>query len=439
MFIKKIKSCFSELGHFKWGLFISLSLLSLVPAVYQTIKTSLISVTVSASAFDVIGQMEWFDLINETLLAFLIIPLYSVLNKIYKREGNRFAPSVFKVGTVSFLIYFVFSAAVFVYGVYLVKMMNPEQADVSLVSAYLRLETVAFIIEIVSRFVTVVFVVAGKTRNVYIFLAVNILLNILSDFILIPAFGVIGVALSNIIINSILGIVGILVLRSQKYIKFEKFSRHDISLFKEWGRVGVFSGLQQFIDNIFYAVMIVKMVNAVAEQGNYWIANNFIWGWILIPITALSEVIRGDCKEGYSNLKQRNYYIITVSAVLIWILTIPLWNIFYQYAEQLSNYREIFDITLKLFPFYIAYAFCAIPDNIFVGLGNTKYNMINSLIINLGYYGLFFMLYITGTVAMSMDVIILMFGFGMVAHLIISVAEEKIFLKKRLYKTRTEP
>lgn len=49
--------------------------------------------------------------------------------------------------------------------------------------------------------------------------------------------------------------------------------------------------------------MICKMVNMVAEQGNYWIANNFIWGWLLIPITALSEVIRRDCKDGYAKLK----------------------------------------------------------------------------------------------------------------------------------------
>jgi len=41
-------------------------------------------------------------------------------------------------------------------------------------------------------------------------------------------------------------------------------------------QIGVFSGLQVFIDNIIYALMVVKMVNMVNEQGNYWVANNFI-------------------------------------------------------------------------------------------------------------------------------------------------------------------
>lgn len=438
LYMKKIKHYFNELKSFNFNLFISLCLLALVPAVYQTIRTFLISTSTSTGAFDIIGQMEWFDLINETLLAFLIVPLYSVLNKIYENHKERFSESVFKVGLISFALYFVFSLVVFIYGVYLVKLMNPAEIDIDLVNTYLRLETVAFIIGIVSRFVNVVFVVVGKARNVYIFIMVNTVLSILADFVLIPAFEVIGVALSNILINLILGIAGVALLAVQKHIKLAKFAKEDVFTCKEWVKVGIFSGLQQFIDNIFYAVMIGKMVNMVAEQGNYWVANNFIWGWLLIPITALTEIIRRDCKDGYRKLKQSNYYMITTFVVVLWIATIPLWSLFYQYAEQLANYQAIFDITIKLFPFYIAYALCTIPDNIFIGLGNTKYNMINSLICNLGYYGLFFILYITNAITMSMDVIILMFGIGNIVHLAISIIEERYFLKKELVKLELE-
>ena len=434
--MQKIKKYFNELKSFNFNLFISLCLLALVPAVYQTIRTFLISTSTSVDSFDVIGQMEWFDLINETLLAFLIIPLYSVLNKIYENNRERFSVSVFKVGLISFVLYFIFSVVVFIYGIYLVKLMNPIEIDIDLVNTYLRLETIAFIIGIVGRFVNVVFVVVGKARNVYIFLIANALLSVFADFVLIPTFGVMGVAFSNILINLILGIAGIVLLAIQKNIKFEKFSKQDISTCKEWAKVGIFSGLQQFIDNIFYAVMIGKMVNMVAEQGNYWVANNFIWGWLLIPISALTEIIRRDCKDGYRKLKQSNYYMITAFVVILWIATIPLWGLFYQYAEKLVNYQAIFDITIKLFPFYIAYALCTIPDNIFIGLGNTKYNMINSLICNLGYYGLFFILYITNTITMTMNVIILMFGFGNIVHLAVSIIEERYFFKKELIRLK---
>ncbi len=86
------------------------------------------------------------------------------------------------------------------------------------------------------------------------------------------------------------------------------------------------------------------------------------------------------------------------------------------------------------FPFYIPYAFQQIPDNIFVGLGKTKYNFINTCIINFIYYGVWFILYKIEAVTFTMTTIILMFGFGMVASYIVSILEEKIFLRKEMYK-----
>lgn len=425
-----MKEKFRQLKSFNWRLFAALCALALIPAIYQTVKTFIVSSNNQSAVFDIIGQMEWFDLINETLQAFLIIPLYSILNKIYKNDKENFPKHTFKTGFLTFLIYTLFSIGVLIYGVVLIKAMNPNEIDLAAVSNYLQLETVAFMVGIIVSFVNVVFIVVGKDKNVYIFLAINTVLSLIADFALIPNLGVYGIAVSNIIVNLILAIASFILLYLQKYIKFCWFHKSDLPVLKEWCKVGVFSGLQQFVDNLIYAVMICKMVNMVAEQGNYWIANNFIWGWLLIPITALSEVIRRDCKDGYTKLNQFNYYFIAIAVVLIWAITIPLWTPFFRYAENLSNAGEIFLITLKLAPFYIAYAGCAIIDNIFIGLGKTLYNAINSLVINLVYYGIFFILYKTGAITFNMDVIILMFGFGMVVHLAVSFIEEKLFLRR---------
>ena len=437
-----MKERFKQLKSFNWRLFAALCALALIPAIYQTIKTFIISSNNQSAVFDIIGQMEWFDLINETLQAFLIIPLYSILNKIFKNDEKSFSKYTFKVGLLTFIIYTLFSIGVLIYGVVLIKAMNPNEIDVATVNAYLQLETVAFMIGIIVSFVNVVFVVVGKDKNVYIFLAINTVLSIITDFAFIPNFGIYGIAISNIIVNTILAISSFILLYVQKYIRFCWFHKSDLPVLKEWCKIGVFSGVQQFIDNFIYAIMVCKMVNMVAEQGNYWIANNFIWGWLLIPISALSEVIRRDCKDGYLELKQFNYYFIAAVVVAIWAITIPLWTPFYQYAENIQNASEIFSITIKLAPFYIAYIGCAIIDNIFTGLGKTIYNAINSLVINLVYYGIFYILYATGTLVFTMDVIILMFGFGMVVHLAVSLIEEKVFLrrferKKKLLETST--
>lgn len=430
MMRSRIKEKILQLKNFNWRLWIALCSLALIPAIYQTIKTFLISTSCQDNVFNIIGQMEWFDLINETLQAFLIIPLYSILNKILKDKKINFAESTFKTGFIVFSLYMLFSIGVLIYGSILIQAMNPDKINLSITTTYLRLETIVFMVRIIVSFVNVVFVVLGKDKNVYIFFLVEIILSLITDLLLIPNFGVYGVAISNMIVSIILAVTGILILYFQKYIKFCRFKKEDINIFKEWCKIGVFSGLQQFIDNFVYAIMICKMVNLVAEQGNYWLANNFIWGWLLIPITALSEVIRSDCKEGYENLKQFNYYFIVSMVVISWVLSIPIWKPFFQYVEKISNAEEIFLIVIKLVPFYIAYAGCAIIDNIFIGLGKTIYNAINSLIINIIYYGVFYVLYLTKAIEFNMNVIILMFGFGMVVHLIVSFIEEKIIYKK---------
>ena len=402
----------------------------MIPAVYQAVKTFLISASGQIEAFHIIGQMEWFDLINETLQAFLIVPLYSVLNQIFKKQTDRFAGAAFKMGLLVFVLYAVFSIGVFLYGTILIKAMNTDGIEFAAVSRYLYLETAAFMIGIVVNFVNVVFVVTEKHRNVYLFLIIRTLLSLAADFFLIPHLSIYGAAVSNIVVNTILALASVSLLYTQKHFKFCRFQKSDFTLLKEWCRIGLFSGLNQFLDNFIYAVMVCKMVNMVEEQGNYWLANNFIWGWLLIPISALGEVIRSDCKNGYAELKRFNYYFIACAAIVLWALSVPAWKPFFYFAENLHNADEIAALTIKLVPFYIAYAGCAIIDNIFIGLGKTVYNMVNSLIINLGYYGAFYVLALTRAIDFDMNTIILMFGFGMVFHFVISFVEEKIFQRK---------
>ncbi len=416
-------------------MFIALCTLALIPALYQTIKTFLISANGTDHDFDIIGQMEWFDLINETLQAFLIIPLYPILNKIYKNDRENFAEYAFKTGLLTFILYALFSAGVLIHGITLIKEMNPDDTDIVAINTYLQLETVAFMLGINLSFINVIFVVIGKDKNVYIFLAINTTLSIISDFVLIPNSGIYGIAVSNITVNALLAISGYLLLYLQKHIRFCRFRKSDLSVLKKWCKIGFYSGSQQFLDNFIYAVMVCKMVNAVKEQGNYWLANNFIWGWLLIPITALSEVIKCDCKDGYKNLKQSNYYLIGCCVVALWLITVPLWIPFFRYVQNLSNATEIFNIVLKLTPFYIIYIGCTITDNIFIGLGKTYYNAITSIIVNFVYYGVFYFLYITKSVSFNLNTIIEMFGFGIVAHLLVSLTEEKIFLRRKEIKT----
>ncbi len=432
-----IQNWWSDFKKFDWKMYLALCLLALVPAVYQTVITKLITSFASPGSLDIIGQMEWFDLIDETICAFLIVPMYSVLSKAYKREN--FNKAVFKLGIIIVGLYAIFNIAVFFVGIHMVSFMNPGEIDIVAAYRYLSLETIAFMIGIVFGYVSVVFLVIDKPKYMYAFLVAKILLSLLSDLALVPSMGVDGIAVGNIIANTIMGALGVLLLIYEKQLKPSKYSKEDIEYFKDWGRIGLFAGGQQFLDNIVYALMIARMVNAVSESGNYWVSNNFIWGWLLIPVTCLVEIIRKDAgADGYKGLKQKNYYSIVTFALIVWFALIPTYQWFFGTVEGISNPEVIFMIVIKNLGFYVAYAFSQIPDAIFVGLGKTKYNAINSLICNIVYYGIWFILYKTGVAAMSMDMIIIMFGVGNVVHWAVSLVEEKIFLKHELNKLSVE-
>lgn len=428
----KLKKFLLNFKQFDWKMYFALCLLALVPAIYQTVITGLITTETSPGNLDIIGQMEWFDLINETICAFLIVPMYSILSKAKKTEN--FNKIVFKLGIIVIMLYTLFTIGTFFYGIYLVEYMNPNEIDVVAAYRYLSLETIAFMIGIVFSYVSVVFVVIDKSKYMYAFLVGKIILALISDFILIPYLGIDGIAIGNIISNTTIGILGIIFLIYGKYIKIDKFNKEDKTYFKTWAKIGLFAGGQQFLDNIIYALMIVRMVNAVSESGNYWVSNNFIWGWLLIPVTCLTEIIRKDAGQDGYNLKQSNYYSITIFVLLIWFALIPTYQWFFKDIEKLDNPQVIFEIVIKNLGFYVAYAFSQIPDAIFVGLGKTKYNAINSLICNIVYYGIWFIVYQTAAITMNMDMIIIMFGCGNIVHWCVSLIEEKIFLRIELKK-----
>lgn len=432
----RIKEWWNNFKKFDWKMYLALCLLALVPAIYQTVVTKLITVHANPGALDIVGQMEWFDLINETICAFLIVPMYSVLSKAYKRDD--FDKVVFKLGIIIVGLYALFSLGTFFYGIHLVSYMNPAEIDVTAAYRYLSLETIAFMVGIIFSYASVVFLVIDKSRYMYTFLVAKIGLALLSDFALIPGMGINGIAVSNIIANGIIGTLAVVMLVLIKQLRPGKFNKDDIPHLKDWGRIGLFAGCQQFLDNIIYALMIVRMVNAVNESGNYWVANNFIWGWLLIPITCLAEIIRKDAGADGYKLKQINYYSITIFALIIWFSLIPTYNWFFGTVEGLDNPARIFEIVVKNLGFYVAYSLSQIPDAIFVGMGKTKYNAINSLICNIGYYGLWFILYQTKAITMSMDMIIIMFGVGNVVHWAVSLIEEKIFLRRELKKAGLE-
>lgn len=127
--METIKIWFNNLKSFRWKMWIALCVLALVPAIYQTIRTAIAISNSSISGIDIIGQMEWYDLIDETLKALLIVPLYSILSKVYKEDNKNFSRFTFIAMLIVFSFYFIYNIGVFFYGTTLIKSMNPSEVN----------------------------------------------------------------------------------------------------------------------------------------------------------------------------------------------------------------------------------------------------------------------------------------------------------------------
>ena len=70
---------------------------------------------------------------------------------------------------------------------------------------------------------------------------------------------------------------------------------------KTWSQIGFYSGLESFIKNAVYLVVVLRAMNLLNEQGSYWVANTFIWSWLLLPILPLADLVKQVCKDSFWN------------------------------------------------------------------------------------------------------------------------------------------
>jgi O-antigen/teichoic acid export membrane protein len=283
--------------------------------------------------------------------------------------------------------------------------------------AYLRLETIGFVLGFVGSYLYVVFVVRGKWKLFAVLLISKVIMLSIGNAILIPDNGATGIALTNILVNAIMAIVSVMLLHREGLLR--SWSGLDKSALNDWARTGLFSGGQVFVANLIYMLVVMKMVNDVSQMGDYWLANNFIWGWLIVPVAALGDKLRNEFYGGYRRIW--NYLALTTLILGIWLLTVPFWGFFFGGVIGMEDPGPVLDIVSKSVPFYVAYAYSVILQSVLISVGRTDYIFFECLLVNFVYYGVVYGLFLAGAFEASMDFAILMFGFGLVVCLAIDV------------------
>ena len=98
----------------------------------------------------------------------------------------------------------------------------------------------------------------------------------------------------------------------------------------------------------------------------------------------------------------------------------PFWKIFLEKGMAVDG-NVILAIIMPNIPFYLTYIVSAFIDAWFISKGKTIYIMFISLFVNIVYYGIVYILFKNNFFTMNMNFIIMMFGGGMIVHMILSI------------------
>lgn len=420
-----------SLRRIHWKLFLALLLMGFCPAIYTTFRTFILGTLPGEWSYSIAGQLSWVNLIYEILNEALILPLFFFVGSVVN-DRKEFSNRIRSGLLITLVLYSILSVVVSVFAEPLLNAMATSKEIIRESITYIRIESVANVFGILFSFACVAIVALGKDSNVYVLTGAKLILCMVSDVIFVRKLGVNGIGISNIAVNLVLLFISLILLSKHRC---NIFSREKLSYSWTTGlaKKGGISGLESFVRNVAYMLMVSRMVNMVGEQGTYWVANNFIWGWLLLPINQLAELIKQETSTDENAVRNNSpaYFFITGCICLIWVVLIPTYKPFMRFVLNYSDVDKLYGLVMLLLGFYVLYAIQNVCDSTFYGCGRTDYMLLESVVTNSVYYGTFFILYLTGRWVPTLTGIALMFGFGNMFDTIVSGVVYIHFLRRK--------
>ena len=425
-----------SLSRINYKLFAALLVLGLAPTIYTTVRVFFLGQLPGEWSFSIAGQLSWVNLLYEILNEAIILPLFYFIGKI-KDDKDEFSNRVRTGMLISLGVYAMLSAVMILFAEPMLQFMATDTSIIDASATYIRIESIANIFSILTQFTLVALVTVNKSKYLYALTGAKLALCLVSDTFLVSILpvsanlGVNGIGYSNIIVNALLLVVSLVLLSREGIGVFGKAKLNFIWA-KEFVKVGGISGVESLVRNVAYMVMISRMVNVVGEQGTYWVANNFIWGWLLLPVIQLGELIKQEVSTDKENIRRNSlgYFGITALISVSWFASIPVWKPFMTHVLCFTDVDKMFGLVMLLVGFYVLYAVQNVFDSTFYGLGKTNYMLFESVVTNTIYYSIAFILYVTNVWTPTLTSIAILFGIGNAFDSIVSLVAYAFLLKK---------
>ena len=409
-----------------WG---SILLIALFPALYSTVRIYFLNSLPDTWNVSIAAQSAWLNLAYEVLQEAIILPLYFIFGQVI-RDRRALQDRVTRAFAITLAAYVTLTVGVLFGADWLTAAMAQKPELQSLTARFVRLEATSIMIGTMNDICIVVVVALGLHRVVFALVAIRALLTITLDSYFVGQFGfsanmgAIGVALTNISVGAILLLPSAIIL-----IRIGALGRINagwgVAWIGSWFRVSVRSGLESAVRNLAFSLMILKLMNEVSEAGLFWVANGFIWGWLLLPILTLGTLVRQDAGNhaGRLDARFRGYFRLTSIIIGIWIVTIPGWTWFIATALSSPEAERVFALSLLMLAFYIVFAFNHILDSYFYGVGRTDLMLYQSLFVSIVYYGAAFLAYRSGSFIPDLQKIALLFGGGILIDSLVTARQ----------------
>ena len=367
------------------------------------------------NALKILGQITFVGIIFKIFEESLLNPLYKILSKEnYTSDSQKYY--IIK----KFLIYYILATLVFT-GILLV--LNVSILKVSKVPSYIFDDTLHFFyiyivvsaLNTIAKYLYTCSIISKETKKICVYLGLKSIATTLLFLLFVPKFsigiGVNGIAIAEVIVN----IVAIIYL----YTTLDKSSEIAKVDKREYFKLLSYSMIETLIRNVVYYFVILVFLNILDNQDLYFVANEYIWSIMLVPVLAQSTLVKQSLSNGDNDIKP--YFLNSIILILFMIILIPISIIVFKYIYALPNTMDYFYVLLKLFPCYIIFVIDSVIEAYFMATGKLHHILMQSVFTNILVYCTALVLYLCGLWSITLNSIILLFNLGVVISSIYTI------------------
>ena len=435
----------SYLKAWDWRLFLFILLFLGLPNIYQLYRVHLIGNELpDVGSLAIVSQWQFIGLVVEVFQEATVLAIFFFLGSQIRRGFRVQLDRAKSVFAFIFLASLVFSAGVFVFRDSFITLIGTPDEILGQTRGFLGISIFSIPFTLLAASIVVLFESIGLRGLVFLMAIANVVLRFALDSLFFGGYwfslqqDVTGVAWATLLASLGLFLVGCILLVGTRRISFGAlFARPSFSDMRQYLWVGLGSGADSLVRNLFYFFMIVRIINTIGstEIGGYYLAMQIIWSFMLVPVLALADSTKALVANASDDIHRVRTLIgsamfITVGMMVGWLVIAPFFS---GIAGLLSNDPETIKWAVVafgvLFVPYVMLSFNLVMDSAFYGLGVTKFLAYQSIITNGTVYLIAFLLYSTGVWTPTFEGVMVLFALGIVTDTMLTV----FFLVRTLY------